>query len=441
MLFFLKLRNITSGITNSPLLKSTFIYTIGEALSKGIPFFILPIVAHYLSPADYGRLTNFSVAAQIFLAICALNTYSLLSINYHNLNKKELSDHISNSIYLIIILSSVCLLGTLLLSDISTKYLEISYTWQFLALISSFSTAVFTLYTSLLRMQNKIYLFSGFQIFQSFLSALLAVTFVVVLKWNWQGRVISIVVTSISCMLIAIILLKKEKIIFRKIVWPEIIKTFIFGIPLLPHTLSFWFKSGVDKIILTNYISLSANGIYSIALTLGGIISIFTGSFFNAYAPQMYKDLSEIDSSSNEDAMNIKRKLVKITYLYTITLVFICISSYYFLKVVFMLLFDKNYYDALTLMPFLLVTLFFDGLYSIVSGYIFYRKKTTILGMITFSSSVIQILLSLVLVKKYGIMGVLYSGNIVSFITFLSVFIYSNMLYNLPWGLYSKKVN
>jgi len=421
------------------LLKSTIIYTIGDIIGKGIPFILLPIVARYLTPSDYGILTNFGVVSQIFIAFCALNTYSALSVSFfEHKNNNSLSSYISNLVYLIALLSVFILVISSIFSNTIQQYLGISRLWQILALITASSTAIFSLYTSLLRMQNRIYLFSGFQIFQSFISAILAILFVVVLKWSWEGRVLSIVIAATLTLIIILWLLKYEHYIFKKINISEIKNAFIFGIPLLPHTLSFWFKSGVDKIILTNYISLSANGVYSIALTLGGIISIFTGSFFNAYSPLMFKDLSLIDLLSVNEGIIIKKKLVKITYIFTALLLIVCICSYYILKFIIPILFSKEYLDALQLLPLLLTTLFFEGMYSIISGYIFYRKKTKVLGAITFLSSISQIFITLFFVKHIGIMGAVYSSCIVSIITFLSVFTFANTLYDLPWSLQSR---
>jgi len=230
-------------------------------------------------------------------------------------------------------------------------------------------------------------------------------------------------------------LMKREGYIFSKVDSFEIKDAFFFGLPLLPHTLSFWFKSGVDKIIITNYVSLSANGVFSIALTLGGIIGIFTGAFFNAYTPTMFKDLSVIDTLPENEAILIKIKLVRITYLFAFLLLCACFFSYFVMKFAIQYLFKGDYLNAVEFMPFIMGSLFFDGMYSIISGYIFYQKKTKILGAITFTSSMLQIILTLYFVKNFGVIGAAYSTCVVSLITFLSVFVYTNRIYTIPWRL------
>lgn len=427
--------NFIKLIFGNQIFKSTIIYTIGDSIGKAIPFILLPIITRYLTPTDYGVLTNFSVLVQIFTAICALNTYSALTVSYYKLDNDSLSSYLSNLLYLIVFLASICMVVSLLFTNYIYRYSGIPTLWQNLALLSAVATCVFTLYTSLLRMQNRVFQFNGVQISQSLLSAVLAIGFVVFLKWNWQGRVLSIVIAASISMLLSLVLMRKARYLFKKININEMKEAFFFGLPLLPHTLSFWFKSGMDKIIITNYIGFSANGVYSIAVTLGGIIGIFTGSFFNAYTPLMFKDLSIIDISQENEAITIKKKLVKITYLFTAVLLAVCIGSYFIMKFAIPLLFTGEYLDAIQLMPLVMTTIYFEGMYSIVSGYIFYRKKTKILGAITFLSSMVQILMTLFFVKNFGIMGALYSSSIVSLITFLFVLSYTNKIYELPWGL------
>lgn len=417
------------------LLKSTFIYTVTDVIAKAIPFILLPIVARYLTSADYGILTNFSVIVQILLAVCALNTYSALSVSYHQMGEGELSTYISNLVYLIFLLGLICFTVATVFSGIIYRYSGVSRGWQALAVLAAVATAIFSLYTALLRMETRVILFSAFQILQALISGLLAIALVVIVQWKWQGRALSIALAAAITMVLSLIMMWQGRHLFRGFDLNHMRSAFFFGLPLLPHTLSFWFKSGMDKIIITNYVGLSANGVYSIALTLGGLIGIFTGSFFNAYTPNMFKDLSAIDKAERAEAEAIKQKLVKITYLYTAALIVVCLFSYFAMRFVIPLIFRGDYVGAARFMPLLLTALFFEGLYSIVSGYIFYRRKTKVLGAITFSSSMVQMALTMFFVKNFGVMGAVYSSSTVALLTFIAVFAYANTLYKIPWGL------
>ncbi|MDO4975507.1 MAG: oligosaccharide flippase family protein, partial [Alphaproteobacteria bacterium] len=63
------------------------------------------------------------------------------------------------------------------------------------------------------------------------------------------------------------ILYKKGYLIFQiELQWIK--KLLKFGVPLLPHSVSFWLKGGVDKIFITSFCGLQFNGLYSMAISI-----------------------------------------------------------------------------------------------------------------------------------------------------------------------------
>lgn len=75
----------------------------------------------------------------------------------------------------------------------------------------------------------------------------------------------------------------------------------------------------------------------------------------------------------------------------------------------------------------------FQGMYFVVGNYIFYAKKTKIFSLITFSCSLVQIVISFYLIRKVGILGAAYSSAFISLLNFIAVWFYSNKVYKMPW--------
>jgi O-antigen/teichoic acid export membrane protein len=416
------------------LVRSTATYAVADIVNKGIPFILLPVIAKYLAPADYGILANFSVLVQIFVAFCALNTYSALSVSYFGAGAAGLPSLVSNLLYLIAILATASLTLSLVLSGIIEQYLAIPQRWQLVALVTAVATAVGMLYLALLRMQRKAMRFGVVQIGQSLVSFLLAITFVVQLRLSWEGRALSMAAAAFAAMLFCLWSFQREGLL-RAIDPPQIRGAFTFGLPLLPHTLSFWIKTGMVRIVITSAIGLSANGIYAIALTLGSIVGLFTDAFFSAYSPSMYEDLAKIDRSPPQQGLGVLKRLVRNTYRFAAVLAVVCVGGWLVMRIAIPLLFRGEYVEAVRFMPLVFLALYFDGLYAVVSGYIFHRRQTKVLGTITFVSAVVQVLLTVVLVQPFGIFGALYAGCLVSLMTFLAVLTVANRLYPLPWRL------
>jgi O-antigen/teichoic acid export membrane protein len=423
------------SVLGQQVVRGTATYAIADVVNKGVPFILLPIVARYLSTADYGVLANFNVLTQIFVAFCALNTYSALSVSYFDIRATAVPNLLSNLLYLIGLLAAMSLAVTLGLTRVIEHYLALSRPWQLLALLTAVATAVYTLYLALLRMQGRAVRFSVIQIGQSLISSALAIALVVYLRWNWQGRAISIGAAATASMVFCLWSLRRQEGVFTRADRAQVQGAFAFGLPLLPHTMSFWIKTGLVKIVITSAIGLSANGIYSIALTLGSVVGIFTDAFFSAYSPSMYKDLSTMEAVAEADAKAISRRLVKNTYRFAAVLAVVCAGGWLAMHVAIPLLFRGDYVEAARLIPVVFLALYFDGLYAIVSGYVFYRRKTKVLGAITFSSSLVQVGLTVLLVHPFGLFGALYAGCFVSFLTFAAVLVVANRLYALPWRL------
>ena len=131
----------------------------------------------------------------------------------------------------------------------------------------------------LFRLEDKPYRFAKLQIIQTLLNISLVVLLVIILRWGAVGKICATVFSLVIMALFHLYLLIKRRYIVRILDKVSLKVLLKFGIPLLPHSLSFWIKSGMDKVLLTNFCGLSINGLYSMAMSLGAIFSIFTTAF------------------------------------------------------------------------------------------------------------------------------------------------------------------
>jgi O-antigen/teichoic acid export membrane protein len=427
--------NYKDFLLSFPFVRSLIIYTAGDVVGKLIPFILLPIIAHYLSPADFGVLNNYTAITQILISICAFNTYTALTIYYNQIPESDLPNCISNLLYLILFAGLACVLIIPGLLHFMGDYLNIKITWLYVSLATAVATTIVSLYASFLRIENKALPYNYVQIAQALIGSFTGLIFVAVLNLGWQGRIFSLFLAPAALATFALWSWKRDRLVFVRPDKTKIANYFFFGLPLLPHTLSFSLKPGIDKLIISSFVSIADNGVYSISLTLASVVGLFTNSFFNAYAPKFYGFLKIIDESSIVQSNLIKKKLVIITYAYAIFLGLFIVLSYFALATSVPFLFKHDYSAATNYLPIILVASFFDGMYSIVSGYVFYRKKTNVLGSITFTTAIFQMTMTLVLVHFWGVYGAAISSALTSFITFILVFRYSSKLYEFSWKI------
>jgi len=421
----------------SSLFRQTIAYGLTDAVNKALPFILFPILATVLTPVDYGVLSNYFVIVQLVTIISALSTTgSLISIWYKR--KRELStQYIYNEVVVISAICLVLLVLVLLFSPVIEKYTSVNLFWQLTTVLIAYFSNITALQLTVWRLEEQPFKYGGYQILQSL--ALTASTYilVIVLRWNWEGRTWSqFAGITLFGILSFIILIKKKNIRFRYSS-ANVKDILMFGLPLLPHGMSVWLKTGVDKLLLTNFADLHENGLYSTALTFTSIVFLLLFSFNNAYNPFLFKKLSQTDTTPG--AYMVKKKLVKMTYTLFAGLVLFVFIAYLFSKYFIIFFLNDSYELSLKYLPPLMITAFFQGCYLLVVNYIFYARKTRKLGMITFTGSLVQMALSWFLLTTFGASGIAWSSVIVAFFNFILVWILSAKTYDMPWLFFLTK--
>lgn len=424
-------------LSSSSLLKNTFVYIFCDGINRALPFLLLPFITHYLTPSDYGIVTNFNVYVQILSVFCYATTAGALPVMYYKLDKSEIKQYIFNMLLLNTYGTLICML-IMLISFVWVEHvLNISLIFQLLALLVVWFAGITNVNMLLWRCEEKPLSFGIYQISQSVVNALSTILFVIILLLGWKGRVYSMAIATIIFGLISIYVLYKRQYLDVKINRYYQKQMLVYALPLVPHVLSFWFKSGVDKVMLTNMCSLAANGLYSVSMTWGSIVSMFLVSFNNAYSPYLYKKLARFDAD-REGTKEEQRKLVRlIGYSFIVILAFILIIwgiSVYLIQVIY----APAYHASLEYLPWVMIGQFFYGGYQMFVCFIHYTLKTKLLGTITFSWSVVQIGITYILILWIGAVGAAVSATIVSIATFVCVTAYAMKVYRLPWFSYNK---
>lgn len=420
----------SSKILKHPLFKSSLVYTLCDAINKSVPFLILPLLSYYLSPAEYGIIANFNVLLSIFTILITIGIDGAISVNYYKLSKEELSKYIFNALILVLGITVLVFCLTLLFQHQIYSSVKIPLHIQLLVILMALCATITTINLSLWRLEEKAFLFGAYEISQTVVNIGTSLLLVMVFKMGWIGRVDGMLAAAFLFGLLSLFLLFKRgylSIQFSKFYLKEIL---FFGLPLIPHALSFWIRSGVDRIFITRFIGEAATGLYATGFQFGILISFLTLSFNNAFSPYIFKNLSENDEVQLESN---KETLVRITYLCGGMLLIFCLFFTVFSNFILTHFFSENYIKAKDFVFWAILSQTFQGLYLLFVNYIFFAKKTKSLAFITFGSAILQVFLSLFMIPRFGAIGAAYSTVIVSFITFVAVAIYSANVYKMPW--------
>lgn len=430
----MNLIQIVHAKIKNPLLQRMAVYAFSDGVSKAIPFLIFPLVAAYLTTEEFGYVANFNVLSQILLAFVVINSHTYLTVDYYRLDDVEKNNLIRKILLFIAINSVVVAFFVFLLSPIIKDYLYIDLQWQLAAVLWAFGMGSTYIFQAFLRIKEKIKTFAKYQILQAIISTILTLILVVIFKFGLQGRLFSLLISVLSFGLLGYIyLLRYSRFSFLNLKL-ELKSIYQFGLPLLPHTISFWIKGGIDKIYITKFISLSATGIYAFAETFMLIFSMFSLAFFSAYTPHLYKKLSETTSvSSHFDILEIKLKIVKETAFFIICFILLLILGYAFIYFFILHFFYIKYGESLNYIHFLILSVFVSIIYSIFSSYLFYIKKTNILGFTNFSGSIVHTIINYFVIQTYGLKGMVITNLTMLSITTIIIVYLSEKHFPMPW--------
>lgn len=412
------------------------VYATSDGISKAIPFVVLPIIANYLTTAEFGLVMNYSVFVQFFGAIIGFSTQSNLNVHYYKTeDKKRLLSNLVATNMLLFLGSIIFVLAA---RGIIEEKTEIGGIWQILALVNAFGNRLFINLTTKLRLDEKPVLFGKIQLSQSVTSASLSILFVIVLSWSWQGRIFSLLITAVTMGAIAIAyLMRRKELSFKVLKRPDIVENIKYGLPLLPHTMASWLRSGMEKILISDQLGNAMNGVFSMGTILVSIFTLINNAFFSAFSPYLFKRMSEAEKNPEVEE-EVKIDLVRKSYAYMGVWIFFLAIGYFVARVFILYALKEEYHETLEFLPYLVVALFFGGFYNVMFGYVLYFKKNLIIGGITMSAAVIHVLTSYFFLKEVGLIGVAYSKIIVNIFIGTSITIVAYRLYPMPWLRFDK---
>lgn len=419
-----------------PIIKNSLVYTITDALCKSMSFFLLPLVSYYVIPEELGISANFDVLQSILSLLAGQAVVNALPYFYYERSKQRMAGLVT-SLFTIILIANIAFAGAILfIFGIVESYLQLSVGLQLLAVVYTIVQLLHSINAIIYRLEDKPYAFATIQLTESVIHIVFIIILVICCRMGALGKIYSSVGGYLLFAFINIYLLCKRGYFAKKPNFSSIKELLNFGIPLLPHSLSFWIKSGVDKILLTTYCGLAVNGLYSMAMSFGAIYTLCNNSFMMAFTPYLQKRLSLMTKGTeNKEKRMIVSMIYKI-YIFFVALYFVIVI---FCKYIITYFLSEEYNESFSFIPWIMASLTIYAFYNLVIQFPYTVKKTGGLGVITFCGSILQLLLTFGSIQIWGQDGIKYSLVIGSLLIMLGVWWYSNKVYPLPWFNILKK--
>lgn len=412
-----------SRIFTNKTIRAGGIFAFFSFLNQGLNFLLLLILSWYILPSSYGQLNLFYTGVSVVSVLISLSSQGILGVKYFKVSRVVLLQYIKSILLSTSLMALVFLFVSLVFYDFIEQTISLSLTFQLICIYICFVSVIYALLTDIFRLEEKPISYGILTTINTLVNVVFSLYFVITLHLDWTGRIWANVVAETILFIVSIwLLITKRYFIFGFPTQKIFKETLAFSIPLIPHNLTGWLRQGMDRFIINAHFLPSLVGLFSFACNFANIISIAGTAFNQSNSVLIYKTLS----TDTEVGRTYLRKQTGIMFFVFLALTsLIIISCILFLPFIF-----PHYRQSIKFLVPLCFSAFFQCVYLLFTNFLFYFQKTRQLMAITFTISIVHLILSLVF-TPYSVLLTAYISLFSSFLQALIVFLYSRRLYKL----------
>lgn len=384
------------------LAKNTAILTFGRMCTQGISFLLLPLYTAILDTSEYGTFDLLVTYGTLLLPLVGMQLDQglfrfILESRDDIKRQKELFSTIVCSELLQIVVYIILLEIVSLFVHIPHKHFLIAYVG--VNIIAAF-------FLQLLRGlgRNKAYAFA------SFLSAttilVLNVFFLAILHLGLEGLFLSTVVGTGSSVLYMCFTIKPWRLFELASIKKNVLKEVqAYSIPLIPNNLAWWVVNASDRTIISFFLGVALNGIYTVSNKFSNVFI----TFYNVFNLSWTETVTLHYHDNDRDAF-LSDTITKVYKLFSGA----CLGITALMPFIFPYLVNVKYTDAyyqVILLMYAMLCRVLVGLYSCV--YIA-MKETKKIAYTSLWAAVINISVNCLLIKQIG----LYAASISTLLAF-----------------------
>lgn len=374
-------------------------YLIASIANEGLRFISIPVFTYLLTVEDYGIINIFASYVSIFSIILVLNLHGAVSRYYYE-EKEDFKQFLGLSISLVGCLFSFSVAGLLIFQKQISNWIELP-----VSVIPYFIPAVMmgiisSLFRQVFQARRETKKIRRISISQTYVGFALAVGFILLQKDQlYLGRLKG----DVAVFLIFGFLMMKDVLKYTSFKFKlneEHFKYIVnYSLPNIPYLLSGIIVSQFDRIMINNINGSEEAGLYSFAYNIATLQIMVSNSLHNAWTPKYYEYMNR----ANYQEMD--RDSHRIIKLITFALIVLIL----FAKEIGALLSPSSYHTALNVIPIILTGHFFIGLMPFNKNAILYAKKTYITALTAISTGVLNIVLNVIFIPKYGYVAAAYT--------------------------------
>ena len=407
----------TIPLQKQSFLGDSFIYIIGVVLNQGVNFLTLMILARLLSPGDYGIIAIYGLWVNICLAFISLQGAVSVNNALIEYGEDKLSSYVFSISLLSIVVSVITIVGVLVLRSTIEDVIGLSTYIVILLVIqtaiSSFSLLQLEKNRVLKKARSAVFWTSSIPVLRFVLSIVLILS---VFRFSYLGDIYGFFIASVIIGLIALI--KTAIDAGFKFNIQHIKYCLPITVPIIFHAVPYIILTMFDRHMISIIIDEKETGIYSF---IYNISIIPTGIWFavnNPWGVEYFEKMKKNEHKAIESLTNIYIKYMFFIYVLILLL----------LPEVILIIATPEYFSGITYASFIMAGGFILFLHTICARHELYAKKTMYIPIATIISAIINIVLNLILIPRYGAFGAAITAFISYSILFIMHYIFAGLV-------------
>ena len=399
------------------------LFSISNFVSKILVFLLVPLYTNVLTTKEYGVADIFQVT--LLLLVPALTVNAGEAALRFGIEKSDKRDDIFRigmkySLRAALIVSAVAIALSFFVSDNVRIYLFIfiplflfNAVYEFLILYFQGCEQVPVLVTG--------------SVFSTLMMIICNIVFLLYLKAGLYGYLFSQIIAYLTASLVMLALGKRFSYIFTKREDRELEAEMLsYSRPMIAYSTASWVNNASDRYLVAGMLGAAVNGIYGVAYKIPAILMVFQRIFAQAWQMSATKAYMDDDSG----------RFFSLMYrVYNGFMVMGCSVLILLVKPLAFFLFRKDFYTAWHFVPPLLISVIFGALTGFLGSICLAHKDSVSMGKATGAGAVINIILNIAFIPRFGAMGAAAATGISYFSMCLLAFIFVRKHVELKTGI------
>lgn len=400
------------------------IYVGAAILNAAIPFVLLPFLARWMGPADFGIVGSFVALVNVLGVVVGLCTHGLIGVVFYRDGAAAARAYVGAAMAVLAATVGALSLALWLFSPLFVRLTSLPAPWLVAVVVTAAGQFSLTVILSVAQAERQPLVYGAAQVGYGAMLACLTVGLVGFAGMGWEGRALAQAVAVVFVATLGFIWVQR----IGMVEWSaaKVREALRYGLPLLPHAFAVIVMATIDRFALGRSAGPEAVGFYFLAFQMCSLLLVFATAINQAWVPWLY---ARLQRNGQRDRREVALGLCGIAaLLMTGALVGVIIAPFA-VPVIAGEGFERSIVPVMLLAP----AFAFQGCYFFISGLLFFHKRTGLLSTITVTSAVFQTCLSLYL-ARFGEVGVSAGLLVNSFVYIVAMLIAGLSVHPLGFG-------